>query len=257
MKSTVLWKGRSHQWVVLGRDAEKRSDLIDTNQFAIVAPGHAMLVDPGGIEIFPRVLSELARHVRTDDVRVIFSSHQDPDVISSLAMWLDLCPGARLHCSWLWTSFISHYCMGTAAAFEAIPDEGATIRLGQTGPRFEAIPAHFCHSPGNFALFDPEARILFSSDIGAALLPSHESGLFVEDFERHVPLMEGFHRRWMPSTAALRRFAQRARALEPSMIAPQHGSIFQGDDVGRFLDWLERLEVGITREDTTERASAA
>jgi flavorubredoxin len=29
------------------------------------------------------------------------------------------------------------------------------------------------------------------------------------------------------------------------MMVPQHGRIFRGDDVGRFLDWFEGLEVGI------------
>ena len=28
------------------------------------------------------------------------------------------------------------------------------------------------------------------------------------------------------------------------MICPQHGSIFQGEHVGKLLDWLESLEVG-------------
>jgi flavorubredoxin len=28
------------------------------------------------------------------------------------------------------------------------------------------------------------------------------------------------------------------------MICPQHGSIFSGENVGKFLDWLESLEVG-------------
>jgi len=28
-------------------------------------------------------------------------------------------------------------------------------------------------------------------------------------------------------------------------MAPQHGSIFNGDDVKRFLDWFEDLEVGV------------
>jgi flavorubredoxin len=28
-------------------------------------------------------------------------------------------------------------------------------------------------------------------------------------------------------------------------MAPQHGRIFRGDDVKRFLDWFEALQVGI------------
>ena len=29
------------------------------------------------------------------------------------------------------------------------------------------------------------------------------------------------------------------------MIAPQHGAIFEGENVKKFLNWLESLEVGI------------
>lgn len=256
MKSVVLWEGPTHRWLVLGRDPDKREDLIDTNQCVIASDGAAMLIDPGGIEIFPRVLSELSRWVRTTDVKILFSSHQDPDVISSLAMWLDLCPQAQVYCSWLWSAFISHYCMGAAASFQTIPDEGMPITVGDA-IRVEAVPAHFCHSPGNFGVWDPRAKILFSGDIGAALLPSHEASLFVENFGQHVKYMEAFHLRWMPSTTALREFVRRARKLAPEMIVPQHGSIFRGEDVRRFLDWLESLEVGKTKMPAVEDDVAA
>ncbi|MCD6372544.1 MAG: hypothetical protein J7L37_03210 [Thermococcus sp.] len=33
--------------------------------------------------------------------------------------------------------------------------------------------------------------------------------------------------------------------LNPRMIAPQHGTIFREDNVEKFLNWLEALEVGI------------
>jgi len=106
------------------------------------------------------------------------------------------------------------------------------------------IPAHTCHSSGNFSLYDPTADILFSGDIGAALVPSHETGLMVTDFDQHVEYMRGFHLRWMPSTSALRSWTQRVHALKPNMICPQHGSAFQGEMVVKLLDWLDTLEVG-------------
>ena len=56
--------------------------------------------------------------------------------------------------------------------------------------------------------------------------------------------MKAFHQRWMPSTSALRAWVARVRPLNPTMICPQHGSIFSGDNVGKLLDWLENLEVG-------------
>ena len=210
---------------------------------AAAALAGAMLLDPGGIEIFPRVLSELTRHVDTEDVKVIFTSHQDPDIISSLALWMDLCPEARVYTSWMWTGFIAHFCMGHELDAVAIPDEGMSIPIGSRSVSVQAVPAHYCHSSGNFSVFDPRSRILFSGDIGAALLPEGLTSLFCEDFDRHVGYMRGFHLRWMPANRPLRAWVRGVRALQPSMICPQHGSIFRGDDVGRFLDWLEALDV--------------
>ncbi|HNK16327.1 MAG TPA: MBL fold metallo-hydrolase, partial [Nitrospira sp.] len=94
------------------------------------------------------------------------------------------------------------------------------------------------------SLYDPTAGILFSGDIGSALVPNHEASLVVTDFDQHIQYMRGFHLRWMPSTTALRGWVQRVRAIKPKMICPQHGSIFQGEHVGKLLDWLESLEVG-------------
>ena len=243
MKSEVLFDGNGHKWVFMGRDPDRRDEIIDTNEFAIITEDGTLLLDPGGIEIFPRVLSELTRFVSPDHVKALFASHQDPDVISSLPMWLDLCPNVKTYISTIWTSFISHFATGREADIVGIPDEGQTITVGKS-LKVQAIPAHYCHSSGNFSLYDPEARILFSGDIGSAILPSAEAGLFVEDFSTHTDLMRSFHQRWMPSGAALRSWTQRVRGLEPAMIAPQHGSIFKGEDVYRLLDWLDSIDVG-------------
>ena len=243
MKSEVLFERPGHKWVFMGRDPERRDEIKDTNEFAIITDDGTILLDPGGIEIFPKVLSELTRFVSPDDVKVLFASHQDPDVISSLPMWLDLCPQMKTYVSWVWCSYISHFATGREANIIGIPDEGQTISLG-SGVKLLAVPAHYCHSSGTFSLYDPEARILFSGDIGAAQLSTSEAGLYVDDFAAHIEMMRGFHQRFMPSSAALRAWTQRVRALEPQMIAPQHGSIFKGDDVYRLLDWLDGLDVG-------------
>ena len=243
MKSEVLYESADLKYVVFGRDENKRQDLIDTNQFAIIASGGTLLPDPGGIEVFAAFLSELTRYTSTEDISEIFSSHQDPDVISSLAMWLDLCPNVNIYISKLWYTFIAHFKMGSALEVENIPDEGTQIPIGSSGRFTEAIPAHYCHSSGNFSLFEPESRILMSGDIGAALLPPGQHSIFVEDFNQHVQYMRGFHLRWMPANKPLRNWVKRVRALEPTMIAPQHGSIFKGADVERLLSWLEELDV--------------
>ena len=80
--------------------------------------------------------------------------------------------------------------------------------------------------------------------MGAAL-DEPDAPFYVEDFESHIPKMEYFHRRWMPSNKAKNDWIARVRKLDIDILAPQHGALFRGDMVHKFLDWFERLEVGI------------
>ena len=67
----------------------------------------------------------------------------------------------------------------------------------------------------------------------------------VTDFEAHLPLMEGFHKRYMASNAACRSWVHRVSALDVETIAPQHGAVIQGrENVGKFLSWFEGLRCG-------------
>lgn len=245
MKQDLLYESESHSWVAFGRDTAKDSALIDTNQYLIGAPGSWALLDPGGIEIFPQVLEAISSHADVRDIKSYFCSHQDPDCMSSLPLWLGLDPDSRVLMPWLWTSFMSHFGPEFRERFVALPDEGGSIPVGQRGATLEIVPAHYCHSPGNYSVYDRKAKILFSGDIGAALLPAEHEGLYVDDFEHHVGYMKKFHERWMPSNRAKNDWVARVRRLEVDYLCPQHGAIFRGPQVTQFLDWFENLTVGV------------
>lgn len=240
MLTRELWSCASHKWIICGRDPAKVSGIIDTNQYLVRTPNRLVLIDPGGIEIFSAMLNCVLEWAPVDEVTDIFASHQDPDIISSLGLWDKTLPKAHLHAPELWEGFIRHFGM-EKTEYIPIPDDGGEIDLGLV--RLEIIPAHYLHSSGNFNIYDPELKVLMSGDIGAALEPGQPS-LFVEDFSSHIEFMATFHRRWMPSNRAKQHWINRVRQLDIDYIAPQHGRIFAGDDVARFLDWFERLEVG-------------
>ncbi|MDK2126655.1 oxygen-binding di-iron domain-containing protein [Parachitinimonas caeni] len=241
-KAHTLFSEGQHRWLAISRDPERPNHLIDTNEYVIVYGEEAGLTDPGGVEIFPAVFGAICEAIDPNAIRWLFSSHQDPDVISSLALWLEFNPALRCHISGLWKTFIPHF-GGDENTLVAIPDEGTSIALG--GLDLQAIPAHYLHSSGNFHLYDRKARILFSGDVGAALLPPESSDLYVTNFDKHIRFAEGFHRRWMGSNSAKRDWCERAAALEIDMLCPQHGAIYQGDDVMRFINWFDALKVGI------------
>ncbi len=240
MKTIQLYD-QGHQWFCFARDPEKPDNIIDTNQYMVRHRDRTLLMDPGGIEIFAPMLGAILHHAKIEQITDLFASHQDPDIISSLGLWDQTLPKARLHGPWLWESFLSHFGMNHIT-YEAIPDEGATINLD--GVELEFIPAHYLHSSGNFHVFDRQSGILMCGDVGAALEPPN-SAMYVEDFNEHIPKMELFHQRWMPSNRAKNDWIRRVRELKPTMLCPQHGRIYKDDNVEKFLDWLERLEVGI------------
>lgn len=239
-KVSYIYEDGDHKWAVVARDPEKPDCLIDTNEYLVINGEEAILTDPGGMEIFPAVFSAISAEANPESIKWIFSSHQDPDVISSLALWLDYKPTLKCYLSWLWAGFIPHF-GGGDDIFIKIPDAGMPIKLGELG--LEAVPAHYLHSSGNFHLYDPKAKILFSGDVGAALLPPGENTLYVEDFDRHIRHASGFHKRWMGSNEAKNKWCERVDGLDIDMLCPQHGAIYRNGDVKRFIDWFGDLDV--------------
>jgi flavorubredoxin len=243
MKCVSLFRRDTHRWLAFGQDASRPDAVIDTNQYVVAAGDGVVLLDPGGMEVFPPMLAALTREVATDNVRGVFFSHQDPDVTSSLPLWRRVCKAdTKFWVPSLWASYVTH--LDAEAQLTPIPDEGMEIAVGGD-VRLRLIPAHYLHSPGNFHAYDIRAKILFSGDIGSALMPGAvRNGVFVENFSSHVQYMEGFHRRMIGSAKARDAWVETVSKLEIDMLAPQHGQVFQGDDVKRFLDWLSRLDVG-------------
>ncbi len=239
MKMTKIYEG-SYQWIMYGRDENKKDNIIDTNQYIVRTANKCLLLDPGGVELFAPMLAAALHHAPVEEITDLFASHQDPDIISSLGLWDQAIPHAKLHAPALWEGFLRHFGC-ESIEYVGIPDSGGMIQLDNVD--LQIIPAHYLHSSANFHVYDANAKILMSGDVGAAI---EEAGspIFVDNFDAHVEKMRFFHQRWMPSNQAKRDWINRVRELDIDIMAPQHGRIFKGDDVKRFLDWFEALQVG-------------
>jgi flavorubredoxin len=139
---------------------------------------------------------------------------------------------------------LPHYGVLSMQRFVGVPDEGMRLEL-EPGFALELVPAHFLHSEGQINVYDPIARVLFSGDIGAAMMGDADHPPFVDDFAAHQPFIEGFHRRYMCSNRAARCWVKAVSRLEIDFIAPQHGPVYRGAAVRAFLDWFEKLECGV------------
>lgn len=243
MSVTVLFTQEEdavHRNVLL--EDHGRGLMVQSNQHLVIHDGEALLLDPGGHKTFQRALTQVSQLVGAGGrLRYLFCSHQDPDVVAALNGWL-MATDAEVLVSSLWERFIPHFGLDSrlAGRVRSIPDEGIHLKLG--GSPLIVIPAHFLHSCGNFQLYDPLAKILYSGDLGASFGMTY---LEVDELESHIPYMAAFHERYMSSQQMLRAWVKMVRPLELEIIAPQHGAFFVGRPlIDAFLDWLEGLSCG-------------
>ena len=239
----VLYEDDEHKFVWLGSESKYREGAVQTMQYLIIDRGRGFLLDPGGVHLFARVVNAVSRFISVDKIDAIFFSHQDPDVSSGIALWLGITK-AKVYISDLWVRFLPHFGIVDTARVVGIPDKGMDIALS-SGSRMRCVPSHFMHSPGQFGLFDERSGILFTGDIGAAVFDESNETVFVENFNDHIPLIKGFHARYMAANRIVRRWTEQIRRLNPRMLAPQHGAIYKDENVDNFLNWLAELQCGV------------
>lgn len=241
MPNTVLYNDGTHRNVML-EDFGLKGLAVQANQHVIVHGDSGMILDPGGHKVYSNALSETMSILGGAELRYIFLSHQDPDIVAAVNGWL-LTTDAEAYVSKLWIRFVPHFGLDHLVShrLKPISDEGMVLDLA--GAHLPVLPAHFLHSPGNFQVLDPIAKILYSGDLGASLGMDY---VYVSDFETHLQYMEGFHKRYMASNMAMKAWAKMVRGLDIEIIAPQHGAIFKGKEmVGQFIDWCEGLRCGV------------
>lgn len=243
MRNIKLFESETHKFVLLNESEPGEEDGVRSNQYLVVHEGHGVLLDPGGFGVMPRVLAEMLRYLPPDKIRGIFLSHQDPDIVGGLSTWLELIK-APVYISRIWMRFLPHYGLKDMSRFVGVPDEGMDCEVAP-GFRLKIVPAHFLHSEGQINVYDPVSKILFTGDIGAAMMPMDKDDAYVDDFKSHLPFIAGFHRRYMCSNKAIRCWLDTIADLEIDMIAPQHGPVYRGTAVREFLDWLRDLQCGI------------
>ncbi len=241
MTGITLYDDGVHRNILL-EDFEAGDMAVQANQHVIVHGSCGMVLDPGGHKVYSRVLSGAFSALAGGKLTHIFLSHQDPDIVAAVNGWL-MTTDATAYISVLWTRFVPHFGVDHMVLdrLKPIPDEGMVFNLG--GCSLIAVPAHFMHSEGNFQLYDPIAKILYTGDLGASIGADYR---VVPDFGAHLQYMTGFHKRYMVANRIMRLWADMVRPLDIEIIAPQHGALFKGKEmVAQFIDWCADLECGV------------
>ncbi|KJR40724.1 metallo-beta-lactamase family protein [Candidatus Magnetoovum chiemensis] len=239
----MLYEDKDHKFILIGFGESQDEKRIPSNQYMITHNDNSVLLDPGGFGIFPILASRILKHTSVENIKAIILSHQDPDVSGGLHIWEEV-TNAKIYISKLWTRFIPHYDLRRVDNIISIPDEGLEINIAENFT-VKAIPAHFMHSPGHISVYDPISKILFTGDIGASVLPCSDNRLFVKDFQSFKPCIEGFHKRYLASNTASRKWIKEIENLDIKIIAPQHGYLYRNETIEEFLKWLYDLKCGV------------
>ncbi|WPB74977.1 hypothetical protein KYC5002_39025 [Archangium violaceum] len=214
-----------------------------------------LLIDPGSSSDFAQVSTKVTSLIGgLDRLSALFINHQDPDVGSSASIIsARYAPKAGILCSEDTWRLIVHQNLprGRFIATEKF-SHGLNV---PTGHRLMPVPSPFCHFRGAVMLYDPETRVLFTGDLFGGVTDVNAQGLWADESDWNG--IRAFHQIYMPVNLALQRVVAVIRKLEPAVeiIAPQHGRLIRGPLIQTFLDWMEKLPVGLDIMDEAQDRS--
>ncbi len=239
--AVLLQDDPGHQVYWVG--AAEQGEAIPCNSWLVIDQDAGFLLEPGGCDHYYGVSEKVDAVFLAQAISHLVCSHQDPDVCASIPSWIEHNPNIKVVVPNLWRRFLPHY-MAHPTEVTPVGDRGAMLPM-PSGHHLRCIPAPFLHSPGNMVVFDEASGFLFSGDIGASIFENDAFTLFIDDWDKHTERMLAFHQRYMGSNRAVLAFVERVATLPIRAILPQHGAVFRGDEVQRFLDWLLTIDVGV------------
>lgn len=219
---------------------EEKETALHCNPYILIDKEEVVLFDPGSIPDFPKIMRKIIDVVRPGSISTIVVSHQDPDVCGNLAIVEDVIenPELRIVSHSNTGRLIYHYGLKSKMYYADRNDYRLTLKSGR---ELEFIYAPYLHSPGAIVTYDHKTRSLFSGDLFGGV--SKEWSLFAEaDF---LEPMKTFHQLYIPSNEILRIFMEKLTDYRIDRILPQHGSVIEGDDVQKAIDFLHDLPCGL------------
>ncbi|GAB0057859.1 hypothetical protein SIID45300_02193 [Candidatus Magnetaquicoccaceae bacterium FCR-1] len=241
------------------------------NPYLLVDQDEAVLIDGGSRPDFSTVMRKILQAgVAPSRIHYLIYQHYDPDLCGSLPNLEEMIDRADLKIISKSENnyFIKHYgCKSVLHCIDAM-ERRLTLPSGRT---LQFIPTPYAHSAGSFMTWDAQARILFTSDLfGGVSVCGESDQLFLQlpavchtcnhachqrqtlqcDQTRQPCPVVGicqFHRQVMPSCRAVRLALSQVQAIDPAIIAPQHGALFNNPaDISLVANCLQSMnDIGI------------
>jgi flavorubredoxin len=232
------------------------------NPYVIIDGDEAVVIDGGSRPDFATVMLKILQSgIIPQQIKALIYQHYDPDLCGSIPNFEDTIQREDLKI--LSDSenlmFIRHY--SVSSPLVPLSKLGFQFEFA-SGRRLEFIKTPYAHAAGSFVTFDPQTRILFTSDL---------FGSYGQDWQLYLHLLPEcmeckrdarcirnlpncpvngilhFHKKIMTSTKALRHALQKIAAIPFDILAPQHGSIIKDKQtIAHVFELLVSLEgVGI------------
>ncbi|MCD4743865.1 MAG: hypothetical protein K8R67_15490 [Desulfobacteraceae bacterium] len=190
------------------------------------------------------------------NLKLIFLSHQDPDVASNTPLLLSTAKKAKVVTSVDTWRLVEMYGIPQNRAITIESFDSNRLRVKNSGQKLNFLPIPFCHFKGATMVYDLESRVLFTGDLLSGVNTQKNNDLYAtEDAWDGIKL---FQQLYMPTNVALRHAVDTITLLDPfpEVIAPQHGNLIKGNLIHDFLKRLRTLEVGmdivLTKEEDKE-----
>lgn len=207
---------------------------IQFGQF-LVRDEEPLLFHTGPRAMFPAVRDAVATILDPGELRWIGFSHLESDECGSLNEWLEVAPHSAPLCS-LVGAVVSINDMAVRPARPLNHDE--VLATGRFRFRFQQTP-HVPHCWEAGLLFEETGRTLFCSDLfhqNGDVEPLTEQDVVGRTRQMYIDYEDSFLAGYMPYTAQTDRILQSLAALEPTVLATMHGSVYSGDGAQALRD---------------------
>ncbi len=216
-----------------------QNDPFQCHPYFIKNGNESILIDPGSMLEFDAVVKKINSISSMHDVKYIILHHQDPDLAASVPEMEKLIDRDDLliitHSRMV--PLVKHYMI--KSNYYEIDKHHHTLQSKDLHLEFIATP--YCHSPGAFVSYEPKTKTLFSGDIFGGIEESWEFFAGDDYFEK----AKQFHAEYMPSRDIFNYALSKIEALDMELIAPQHGSIIQREQIAPLIEQMKNLECGL------------
>jgi len=224
------------------------NDPFQCHVYLIKNGDESVLIDPGSMITFPVTLEKISSIISLDKIKYVILHHQDPDIVGCVSTLEQLIPRNDIEfiTHWRAKTLLKHYQWKTPFWLVDEHDWKLTLKGGR---ELEFIFTPYAHFAGAFCTYDKQTGTMFSSDIFGGL--TEEFSLFAKD-ENYFESLKLFHVHYMPSKVILNHALNHIEKHNPTLIAPQHGSIIQQELIKPIINKMRNLDCGLYMLDDKE-----